>query len=116
MAWYNSEGQIQSNLITTFDLTIRDESLESGDVVHVCDQAEISKIAGASDQSVSFSTDANVETSYGGFYTELMELEFDDAHDDLGCKITYDLYALDTNHADSADYAWVKWEVLYEKI
>jgi hypothetical protein len=45
-----------------------------------------------------------------------MQLEFDDDSMDLGCKITYDLYAYDTNHADPANYEWVKWEVLYEKI
>ena len=34
----------------------------------------------------------------------------------LPCPVSFELYVLDTDHANAADYTYVKWEAVWDKI
>jgi hypothetical protein len=72
-------------------------------------------ISGANDQYVSFNTDGSVagaETSYGHFYIpQILKTEPTEDSMYLNCTVSYELYVLDTDHADVNSHTYVKWEV-----
>jgi hypothetical protein len=127
LVWYDSEGKPfdgnngRPDLTNTFNLEIRDKELETEDPAdNKCAQAARRLISGANDQYVSFSTDASVmdaETSYGHFsIPQIIVTEPTTDSMYLNCSVSYELYVLDTDHADANSHTYVKWEVALEKI